>query len=316
MNKERIVVVGSANVDFVMKVSRLPGKGETAPDAEFVQTLGGKGANQAAAAAQAGGITSFVGCVGSDPLGEQMKNNLDHMGVDTSQVTVAEGARSGAALVMIGADGQNYVTVAPGANYSLTPERIHHAEKLFRDAAVVLVQCEILPETIAEAIGMAHSYGAAVILNAAPARPLSHDLLRRTAVLVVNEVEASALCGFHVSSARETQRAADSLLKTGAGSVIVTVGRDGVFVAETDNCTHIPAVAVRAVDTTAAGDVFCGALGVGMVDGASLVEAARFASAAAAISVTRLGAQSSIPSRKEIDALIAERGNPGGINER
>ena len=316
MSRKRIVVVGSANVDLVMKVSRLPGKGETAPDAEFVQTLGGKGANQAAAAAQAGGLTSFVGCVGSDPLGEQMKSNLDRMGVDTSQVTVAEGTQSGAALVMIGADGQNYITVAPGANYSLTPKRIRLAEPLFRDAAVVLLQCEILPEAIAAAIGMAHDYGAAVILNAAPARPLSHDLLQQIAVLVVNEAEASALCGFSVSSPRGLQRAADALLATGAGSVIITVGRDGAIVAGADSHTHIPAEAVRAVDTTAAGDVFCGALGVGIVDGADLVEAARFASAAASISVTRLGAQSSIPSRSEIEALLTERANPGGINER
>lgn len=302
MNK--IAVIGSSNVDFIMKMDRLPRTGETITDAVFLQTYGGKGANQAVGAARAGGDVWFVNCVGDDAFGPLVKDNLRQAGVHVDYVTEQRGTASGAALVMVGGAGENYLSVAPGANYKLTPDMIRALAPMLQDAAMVLLQYEITPESLYAAIDVCFELGKPVMFNLAPARPLDESVLSRIAYLVVNETEAEFLCGFAVDSPDRVTEAARALLRKGAKNVVLTLGAGGVFLASGDGCRHVPAFRVQAVDTTAAGDVFCGALAVALVEGQPLAGAVRFASAAAAISVTRLGAQPSVPTRAEIEGFL------------
>jgi ribokinase len=304
MNK-KIVVIGSSNVDFIMKMERLPEKGETITDAVFMQTYGGKGANQAVGAAKAGGDVWFVNCVGDDPFAPLLLENMRQAGVNVSHVRKESGIASGAALVMVGGAGQNYLSVAPGANYRLTPAMVTELEPFLRQAAMIVLQYEVVPETLYASIELGHALGIPVLFNLAPARPFDPAYLSKIAYLVVNEIEAQSLCGFAVDHAHQAEKAADSLLTKGAGVVILTLGSHGAYLASADLRQHIPAFKVEAVDTTAAGDVFCGALAVALVEGMPLPDAARFASAASAISVTRLGAQPSAPARQEIDKFLS-----------
>ncbi len=301
---QKIVVIGSSNVDFIMKVARLPEKGESTTDATFVQTFGGKGANQAVAAARAGGNVWFVNCIGSDPFAPALKQALIQSGVHVDYVFTREGETSGAALVMIGEGGLNYITVAPGANYSLTPEMICALEPLLREAAMLVLQYEIRPDTLYACIDLAHKLGLPTLFNLAPARPFDASYLPKVTCLAVNETEAQSLCGFAVDTPQAVEQAAQALLANGVQTVILTLGAQGVYLASAALRQHIPAFNVEAVDTTAAGDVFCGALAVTLVEGKPLPEAARFACAAAAISVTRLGAQPSVPGRAEIEQFL------------
>lgn len=305
--KARIVVIGSSNVDFIMKMDRLPEKGETITNAVFMQTFGGKGANQAVGAAKAGGDVWFVNCVGCDAFAPLLLENMRHAGVNVDYVRVESGISSGAALVMVGSAGQNYLSVAPGANYCLTPAMIAELEPLVREAAMLVLQYEILPETLYACIELGHSLGIPVMFNLAPARPFDVAYLPKVTYLAVNENEAETLCGFAVDSPENTARAAEALLANGAQTVIITLGAQGVYLASAGLRQHIPSFQVEAVDTTAAGDVFSGALAVALVEGKSLPDAVRFACAAASISVTRLGAQPSVPTRDEIDLFLDER---------
>lgn len=305
----RIVVIGSSNVDFVMTMERLPQRGETITDATFGQTFGGKGANLAVGAARAGGDVWLVNCVGDDAFGPAIQKNLQEAGVHTDYVFLEENVATGAALVMVDRQGENYLSVAPGANYRLTPDRVAAVCPLVAEAALVALQYEVLPETLYAAIDLAHSLGKPVLFNLAPARPFDLIYLSRVTYLVVNEVEAQALCGFAVDGPDRAAEAADVLREHGARAVIITLGAEGAHLAAPDLRTHLPAFPVEAVDTTAAGDIFCGALATALVEGRSLLDAARFASAAAALSVTRVGAQPSAPSRQEIDSLL-KRASP------
>jgi ribokinase len=216
-----------------------------------------------------------------------------------------KGIASGAALVMVGGAGENYLSVAPGANYRLTPAMIPQLEPLLREAAIVVLQYEVLPETLYAAMDLAHALGKPVVFNLAPARPFDSARLSKIAYLVVNENEAESLCGFPVDSPQRVAEAADFLLAQGTGTVILTLGAEGAYLASAEIRVHLAAFPVEAVDTTAAGDIFCGALAVALVEGKSLIDSGRFASAAAALSVTRLGAQPSAPARAEIEALLA-----------
>ncbi len=301
----RIVVIGSSNVDFIMKMDHLPAVGETVTDAVFVQTYGGKGANQAVSAARAGGDVWLVNCVGDDPFAALVRENLRQAGVHVEYVFEEAGIASGAALVMIGGAGRNYLSVAPGANYRLTPAMLQPLKPLIQSAALVMVQYEVLPETLLSAIDLAVEAGKPVLFNLAPARPLAGDALAKVDTLVVNEVEAQSLCGFAIEGPEEAARAAAALLARGCRNAIVTLGVEGAYVAAPGLRAHVPAFPVEAVDTTAAGDVFCGSLAVALVEGRPLLEAVHFASAASAICVTRLGAQPSAPDRAEIDAFLA-----------
>jgi ribokinase len=301
----KIVVIGSSNADFIMKMDRLPRLGETVTDALFMQTFGGKGANQAVGAARSGGEVSFVNCVGDDVYGKLIKENLRAAGVQVDHVFEEQGVASGAALVMVGSEGQNLLSVAPGANYRLTPAYIDRVRPVIESAAMVVMQYEILPETLRYAVQTAAGLGKPVILNLAPARPLEDETLAGLFALVVNENEAEFLVGYPVDTAGQVQRAAQDLLKKGPKWAIVTLGSHGLHAAGPGQAFDIPAFAVKAVDTTAAGDIFCGSLATALVEGQEMALALRFASAAAAISVTRLGAQPSAPGREEIERLLA-----------
>jgi len=302
-----VIVVGSSNVDLVMKMARLPRVGETVTDATFVQAFGGKGANQAVAAARAGGGVVFVACVGDDAYGAQVIDNLKADGIDTGFVFTEAGVASGTALIMVGGEGQNYLSVAPGANYKLTPAHVDRARGAIEGAAVVISQCEILPETLDHVIDLGAKLGKPVMLNLAPARKLDGASLARLFCLAVNETEAEFLTGRRVAGERDVETAAGALLAMGPKTVVLTLGARGAYVAGAGVRGLVPGFGVEAVDTTAAGDVHCGALAVALVEGRPLLEAVRFANAAAALSVTKLGAQPSAPRRSDIDALLSRR---------
>jgi ribokinase len=301
----KVVVVGSSNVDLLMKMPRLPKVGETVTDCLFAQVFGGKGANQAVGAARAGGDVVFIACVGDDGYGGQVIESLRRDGIDTRFVSREPGVASGTALIMVGGEGHNYLAVAPGANYRLTPAHVDRARQTIEGAAMVISQCEILPETLDRAIALGAELGKPVMLNLAPARPVSAPSLAKLAYLSVNETEAEFLTGLEVASERDVEAAAEALLAKGPRTVVLTLGARGAYVAGDGVRALVPGFAVAAVDSTAAGDVHCGALAVALVEGRPLLEAARFANAAAALSVTKLGAQPSAPRREDIEALLA-----------
>jgi ribokinase len=303
-----IVVIGSSNIDFIMKMDHLPARDETVTEAEFMQTFGGKGANQAVAAGRAGGEVVFVNCVGDDPYVEPMVAGFEASGVNTDHLCYETGVSSGTALVMIGEGGHNYLSVAPGANNRLTPARIEAQRDLIAGAGYVLMQFEIPAETILRALEIAGEAGVPVVWNYAPARPFDPAHLDKVAIVVVNEPEAAELTGIPVTGRDSAHAAARALLDLGAATAIVTLGEDGSMVASAsapEGVVHVPAFPVEPVDTTAAGDTYCGCLCVALAEGKGLVEAVRFASAAAALCVQKLGAQPSTPWREEIDAFLA-----------
>ena len=299
-----IVVIGCSNVDFFMKMDRLPRLGETVTDCTFMQVFGGKGANQAVGAARAGGKVTFVNCMGDDKFADLMLENFKKDGMNTDFVFREKDIASGAALIMIDSQGNNYLSVAPGANYRLKKPHIDKVKQVIQDAEIILLQYEILPETLKYIIDICHDLGKKVVLNLAPARPIEEIYLEKISILVVNEVEAEFLTGNKVGTSDEIELAAASLLKKGIETVIITLGKEGSFIATGEHRERIPAFKVEAQDTTAAGDVYCGSLCVALVEGKSLSEAVMFANAAAAISVTRLGAQPSAPTRGEIESLL------------
>jgi ribokinase len=302
--KNKIVVIGSSNVDLIMKMDRLPEEGETITDARFFQVFGGKGANQAVGAVRAGGNTAFINCVGDDAYTPQMLKNFRNDGLDIRFVFQETGIASGHALVMIGGEGNNYLSVAPGANYKLTPELIERALPVIDEAAMIVMQYEIPAETIQYVFGICERKGIPVLWNFAPARAFDLSYLAKTAILVVNETEAAFLCGQRVETDEEIKKAAQKLRELGAALVIITLGKRGAFALSSGEKVSVPAFKVNAVDTTSAGDVFCGSFAVAQIEGQSLTDSLRFASAASAICVTRIGAQPSAPTRKEIDEFL------------
>ncbi len=302
--KNKIVVIGSSNVDLLMKMDHLPEKGETVTDAEFFQVYGGKGANQAVAAARAGGNVAFVNCVGEDAYTPQMVQNYKNDGIDTRFVFTEKGIASGHALIMIGGAGMNYLSVAPGANYKLTPAKIDEAMPVIDEAAMIVMQYEITAETIKYVIDIANRKGIPVLWNCAPARAFDVSYIPKINILVLNEVEAGFLAGMQVENELDAEVAAQKLVSIGVEKVIITLGSKGAFVMTKTEKVSVPAYQVEAVDTTAAGDTFCGAFAVALVEGKPMKAALQFASAAAAISVTRMGAQPSAPTRGEIDAFL------------
>jgi ribokinase len=302
----KIVVIGSSNVDLLMKMDRLPEKGETVTDAVFMQVYGGKGANQAVAAARAGGNVAFVNCVGEDAYTPQMVQNYKTDGIDTRFVFNEKGMASGHALIMIGGEGMNYLSVAPGANYELTPAKIDEALPVIDEAAMIVMQYEIPEETIKYVIDLANGKNIPVMWNCAPARDFDASYIPKINILVLNEVEAGFLAGMTVENQADAEKAADILIAKGVEKVIITLGSQGAFVVTKNEKVSVPSYKVEAVDTTAAGDTFCGSFAVALVEGKSLKEALQFASAAAAISVTRMGAQPSAPTRAEIDGFLKE----------
>ncbi|AOK00046.1 ribokinase [Burkholderia vietnamiensis] len=301
----RIAVVGSLNVDLVTHAPRLPVPGETLLGTAFRTVSGGKGANQAVAAARLGASVAMIGCVGNDAFGARLHDALAAERIDLTHVHRIDGAATGVATITVDASGANSIVVVPGANARLDAATIDAARDAIAGAALMVCQLEVPMETVVRAIDRARACGTPVLLNPAPARPLSDALLARLEYLVVNETEAESLTGIAVGDDASAVRAADALHAKGAGNVLVTLGARGVcWRGSAGNGRH-PALAVTAVDTTAAGDTFVGGFAAARAGGASMDDAIAFGQRAAAISVTRHGAQTSIPTREEVQHTTA-----------
>jgi ribokinase len=299
----KIVVVGSLNMDLVGCAARLPVVGETITGRTFFDAPGGKGANQAYAAAKLGGRVSMVGRVGSDDFGRRMRANLEQVGCDASGVLTLENCPSGIALIFVADDGHNSIMVLPGANGRLTEADIEASREHFEGAAYVLLQLEIPLGAVVAAARAARRAGARVILDPAPAEPLSDELFALLDVLTPNETEAAILANLPPRRLDPVEAAGigRQLRRRGPRIVVVKLGDQGcVLVSDGEPC-HLPAAKVQAVDTTAAGDVFNAALAVGLTEGMDLRAACQFANRAAAVSVTRRGAQPAAPSRAEVE---------------
>ncbi|HPD48135.1 MAG TPA: ribokinase [Anaerohalosphaeraceae bacterium] len=300
----RIVVIGSSNTDMIIKIDHIPRPGETVIGGTFSTAAGGKGANQAVAAARAGGRVTFIARVGDDMFGRQALDGFRADGIDVSHVIIDPDAPSGVASIFVDAKGQNSIAVAGGANANLSPDDIHNAADVIAAADILVMQLETPVETVRAAAQIARDNAVTVILNPAPAQPLDKDLLKCISILTPNESEAELLTGIPVDSPQAAQKAADALRAQGVNVVIVTMGENGALLSTQNASAFVPAFKVDAVDATAAGDVFNGALAVAVAEGAPLPRAVRFASAAAALSVTKLGAQPSAPTRAVIEHMI------------
>jgi len=303
-----IVVIGSLNMDIVAIAPRLPRPGETILGTQFMKVAGGKGANQAYAAAMLGGNVAMIGRVGDDEHGRQLTNGLAAVGCDVSSVRSLDVA-TGVAVIVVGAAGQNSIVVVPGANGSYQPSEFQADQHRLADAKLVMLQLEIPLATVTAAARAAKSYGATVILDPAPApATLAPELIGDVDILTPNESEAVRLTGGVAQelSLDEARATASQLLATGAKTVIIKLGSRGCLLARREERSLIPAPRVEAVDTTGAGDVFNGAFAVAHSEGASLTEACRFAVRAASLAVTRHGAQSSVPNRAELTTFYAE----------
>jgi ribokinase len=307
-----IIVVGSSNTDMIVRVPRIPQPGETLLGGAFSTAAGGKGANQAVAAARAGGEVTLIACVGTDLFGQQALAGFrqDHIHID--QIRVMEETPSGVAMIFVAEDGENAIAVASGCNALLSPEDIRNAGSAFRQADTVLMQLETPLQTIEAAAALARQHDLRTILNPAPAQSLADKLLHNITLLTPNETEAEQLTGIRVDSERSARQAAEQLLDRGVQSVLITLGARGSFVATREGFRQIPAFNVKAVDTTAAGDVYNGALAVALSEGEDLDTAVRFAHASAALSVTKHGAQPSAPHKKDIEEFLKRHEEQGG----
>ncbi len=309
-----IVVVGSLNMDFVVTVDRLPAPGQTVLGRDFQMIPGGKGANQACAAARLASASTqvrMVGRVGYDPFGDHLKASLAAAGVDVSAVHATRSQATGVALIPVDAFGQNSIVVAPGANHALIASEVEAMRSVLRGARVVLFQLESPLETVAAALNIARQEGARTILDPAPAVPLSEEILAKVDILTPNESEASLLLARPVGrvSASDAPALARALRERGPKAVILKLGDQGCFYSDPGTEIFNHAFAVTARDATAAGDVFNAALAVAVAEDRSIEESLRFANAAAAISVTRVGAQASVPARAEVEQFLAKHLN-------
>jgi ribokinase len=307
-DQPRLCVIGSVNMDLVVRTPRLPAPGETILGGPFAVHPGGKGANQAVAAARMGAAVQFVGAVGSDEHGAAMLATLEAEGVDASRVVRIEGDSTGVALISIAADGQNTIVVAPGANASLSPAWLESAREAISAADAVVMQLEVSMEVVSRAAEMARELGTTVILNAAPAGRLSAELLSCVDVLIVNETEGAVLAG----EGGEPEHLAAAMGRMGVRTVVVTAGQRGAWYLHDRVVSHAAAFAVEAVDTVGAGDAFVGALATrwaehqvaGALDAMGVMDAMCWASAAGAIAATRAGAIPSLPQRTEVVQLL------------
>lgn len=301
MSLNRITVIGSSNTDMVIKTSKLPIPGETILGGNFFMNAGGKGANQAVAAARLGGKVSFVAKTGDDIFGKQAKQVFESENINTDFIFTDPDNPSGVALITVDSKAENCIVVAPGANGNLSVHDIDKAREEILRSEIILMQLEIPLKTVIYAAGMAFAAGKKVILNPAPACALPDDLLQKLYIITPNETETELLTGIHVSDTISAEKAARVLHKKGIQIVIITLGSKGAFCFTSNGFATIPAPKAEAIDTTAAGDVFNGALAVAVAEGMELEKAVELANKAASISVTRLGAQSSAPYRKEIE---------------
>ncbi len=304
MSAAKILVIGSSNSDMVIQSEKLPKPGETVMGKKFFMNPGGKGANQAVAASRLGGAVVFIARVGNDLFGKQAIFTFKKEGIDTSFVVADPQNPSGVALISVDDKGENSIVVAPGANRALSVEDIQRAESAVAAAEIVLTQLEI-PMTTVEFIGKTvFALGKKLILNPAPAAKLSDELLKHVFIITPNETEAEILSGIKVSDVESAEVAAKKIRDRGVKNVIITMGANGAYILSADFKGVVAAPLVKSIDTTAAGDVFNGALAVALSEKSSIKEAVEFANRAAALSVTKMGAQSSIPYKKEIGEII------------
>ena len=299
-----IVVLGSLNVDFVVRTDVRPGSGETVVGKDFSIYPGGKGANQAVAASRAGGKVTMAGRIGDDVFSSVLTRSLLEAGVRGDLVRVTTGVSTGSAVIIIDAKGENSIVVAPGANGTVSKEDVDALIPVLQNARVLMLQLEIPMAQVEYAAKKAHDLGVSVMLDPAPPAPLSEELLRCVDVITPNEHEAQFLTGREISDIRAARLAASDLVAMGPKCAVVKLGARGVVFAADNTIDHIPGHSVQVVDSTAAGDAFSGALAVAIAEGKSIGEACRFANAAAALSVTRPGAQTSMPWREEIDRFL------------
>jgi ribokinase len=302
--KSSVVIVGSAGIDMVIKTDHLPAPGETVLGGTFFMNPGGKGANQAVAAARLNGNVTFICKTGNDIFfGQKAAAIFGKEGINTNYLLSHPDLPSAVALITVDKNAENCIVVAPGANASFIPGDLVNAIPVIEEATVVLMQLEIPVTTVEYVAGLASAKNIKVVLNPAPAIGLSDNLLKNISILTPNETEAEILTGIKVSDMISAEKAAQALHNKGVKTVIITLGSMGALVLHEDIFTHIPAMKVTATDTTAAGDVFCGALVVAITEGKNMIEATEFACKAASLSVTKLGAQASAPYRHEVDAL-------------
>lgn len=301
---KKVVVIGSTNVDLTMQLEHIPRMGETVTGGEYYQAFGGKGANQAVGASRAGGSVYFVSCLGDDNFSPILIESFIKDSIQTNYVFIESGTSTGTALIMTDSQGHNCIGVAAGANDNLLPALVDKAKQAIQESAMVLLQCEIPHETNKYIIDLCYKLGKKTILNLAPARQIEDAYLSKLYLLVVNETEAEFLSGHKVASMSDIEKAADLLLSKGPKNVIITLGARGSFVACEGKQYFIDSYIVDAVDTTGAGDIYCGALAVALTEGKDFKSAVKFATASAALCVTRLGAQPSAPRRIEIEEFL------------
>lgn len=305
-----LVVVGSLNMDFVVQMDRLPVPGQTVLGRDFQMIPGGKGANQACAAGKLGGsavAVRMVGRVGYDVFADHLKASLSAAGVDVSAVHATRSQATGVALIWVDRQGQNSIVVASGANHALAAADVEAMRKVFRGAQLALFQLETPLDTVTAALALARAEGLRTILDPAPAQPLSPELLAQVDILTPNESEALVLLGRPAARIEggDAPALAEALRELGPRTVILKLGDQGCYWSDGKDARHVPAYPVEVRDTTAAGDTFNAALAVALAEGKSMEQALPFANAAAAISVTRLGAQASAPARAEVEAFLA-----------
>lgn len=304
MSAQRILVIGSTNTDMVIEAPTLPVPGQTVLGDTFHITPGGKGANQAVAAARAGATVVFITALGDDALGVQRREQLAHDHIDVSHVVIKQEQPTGVALIVVDAHGENLIAAAPGANWHLLPDDLVPAVTAFVDAKLLIMQLEIPLESVIWAAAYAKQLGCPILLNPAPmsAQAVPDSLWNNVDILTPNEGELRQL----VPAADTVEEAANAMLKRGVKMLVVTQGSHGATVFTSEESFHVPAFAVATVDTVGAGDCFSGALGVALAEGQPVRDAVRFAAAAAAISTTISGAQDSMPTRDKIEALLVK----------
>jgi len=297
--RPRILVIGSSNTDMIIKVPHIPLPGETILGYEFFTVNGGKGANQAVAAARAGGEVIFVGCIGNDAFGQTAMKTFENEGINTHFVKITDSSPSGIALINVADSGENSISVAPGANSLLLPEDILKLERVMETVDYVLLQLEIPLSTVRIAVEMACTKKIPIILNPAPAQQLEPKLLEMISIITPNKHEAALICG-NLESSRSPSGLSKSLRNLGVKTIVITLGAKGVFFSNKGIEKTIAGYKVKALDTTSAGDTFNGYLAVSLAKGETLEKSIDLANKAASISVTRIGAQSSIPFLKEV----------------
>ncbi|MGN9952811.1 ribokinase [Enterobacter hormaechei] len=303
-----LVVLGSINADHILNLETFPTPGETVTGNQYQVAFGGKGANQAVAAGRSGANIAFIACTGDDDTGERVRKQLASDKIDIAPVSVVAGESTGVALIFVNAEGENVIGIHAGANAALTTERVEAQRGIIAGAEALLMQLESPVESVLAAAKIAHENHTSVVLNPAPARVLSDELLALVDIITPNETEAEKLTGIRVENDDDAARAALALHDKGIGTVIITLGSRGVWASVNGEGRRVPGFKVKAIDTIAAGDTFNGALVTALLEGKAMDDAIRFAHAAAAIAVTRKGAQPSVPWRKEIDEFLSQQG--------